>query len=68
MYDQIVKIANSFTDECRANKLKGGSALLELAGAEAKDPNNYRNRFSAQENYDITREIGDIRQNQKIGE
>ena len=45
LYDQIVKIANSITDECRANKLNGAKTLLEMAGVEAKDPNNYYNRF-----------------------
>lgn len=47
MYDKIVKIKQETTDECRENKLKGGAALLEMAGAEAKDPNNYKNKFGA---------------------
>jgi lipopolysaccharide biosynthesis glycosyltransferase len=45
MYEDIVKIKNSTTDECRANKLKGGKALLDMCGIEAKDPNNYKNKF-----------------------
>ena len=47
LYDKIVKIKNETTDECRANKLNGGKMLLEMAGVEAKDPNNYKNRFGA---------------------
>ncbi len=45
MYDRILKMQASVTDECRENKLKGGAALLEMAGKEAKDPNNYKNKF-----------------------
>lgn len=45
MYDKIVAIKDAVTDECRENKLKGGAMLLEMAGNEAKDPNNYKNKF-----------------------
>ena len=45
MYDRILKMQQSVTDECRENKLKGGAMLLEMAGKEAKDPNNYKNKF-----------------------
>ena len=47
LYNHILEIKNSFTDESRENKLKGGAALLEMAGAEAKDPNNYKNKFGS---------------------
>ena len=45
LYDRIVKMKEETTDECRTNKLNGGAALLEMAGKEAKDPNNFYNRF-----------------------
>ena len=45
MYDRILKMQQSMTDECRESKLKGGAALLEMAGLEAKDPNNYNNKY-----------------------
>jgi len=47
MYDRILQMQKSITDESRANKLKGGEALLAMAGLEAKDPNNYKNKFGA---------------------
>ena len=45
MYENIVNIKAKTTDECRANKLKGGQALLDMCAIEAKDPNNFKNRF-----------------------
>lgn len=45
MYERILKMKNETTDECRANKLEGGKKLLEMAGIEARDPNNYKNLF-----------------------
>ena len=45
MYQKVLDGFNSMTDEIRENKLKGGAALLEMAGLEAKDPNNYKNKF-----------------------
>lgn len=45
MYNDILKMKNETTDECRTNKLEGGKKLLEMAGIEAKDPNNYKNLF-----------------------
>lgn len=45
MYENILKIKESITDECRAAKQSGGNALLEMCGIEAKDPNNYKNKF-----------------------
>ena len=43
--DDIKKSYNSITDEIRENKLKGGKVLLDMCAIEAKDPNNYKNRF-----------------------
>lgn len=45
MIDKILEIKAKVTDECRANKLSGGQALLNMAGLEAKDPNNYKNKY-----------------------
>lgn len=45
MYENIVKIKENTTDECRNAKLKGGAALLDMCAIEAKDPNNYKNKF-----------------------
>lgn len=46
MYNDILKIQSQVTDECRNNKLNGGKALLEMCAVEAKDPNNYKNKFA----------------------
>ena len=46
MYQQILDIKNSFTDEKREGYLTGGANLLKMAGDEANDPNNYFNKFS----------------------
>ena len=35
----------SITEEIRQNKLNGGAVLLAMAADEAKDPNNYKNKF-----------------------
>ena len=45
LYDCILKVRDSITDIDRENKLKGGKALLDMCAVEAKDPNNYKNRF-----------------------
>ena len=45
LYNLILETTNSMTDNIRQNKLNGGAALLEMAGKEAKDPNNYYNKF-----------------------
>ncbi len=45
MYENILKIKESITDECRNAKLQGGGALLDMCAVEAKDPNNYKNKF-----------------------
>ena len=47
LYDLILQVKDSMTVEIRENKLKGAAALLEMCGIEAKDPNNYKNRFGA---------------------
>mgnify|MGYP003290504919 CR=1 FL=1 len=46
MYENILEIQNSFTDEKRENYLKGGENLLKMAADEAVDPNNYNNKFN----------------------
>ena len=43
--EDILKIKESVTEECKANKLAGGKALLEMCAIEAKDPNNFKNKF-----------------------
>ena len=45
MYNEILDIKNSFTDEKRQNSLAGAKKLLELCAVEANDPNNYYNKF-----------------------
>lgn len=47
LFDLILQVKNSMTDEIKENKLKGGAALLEMCAIEAKDPNNYKNKFGA---------------------
>lgn len=46
LYDAIIEIKNNTTDEIRLNKLEGGKKLLEMAGVEAKDSNNYKNKYA----------------------
>lgn len=45
LYENIKNMKSSITKEMQTAKLEGGKALLEMAGVEAKDPNNYKNRF-----------------------
>ena len=46
LYDKIKDMKDKITDECRESKLAGGKMLLEMAGVEAKDPNNYKNKYA----------------------
>lgn len=43
----IMQQTKAMTDEIRQSKLNGGKALLDMCAIEAKDPNNYYNRFGA---------------------
>ncbi len=45
MCEDILNMLNSTTDEMRKSKLASGQVLLEMAGIEAKDVNNYKNKF-----------------------
>ena len=45
LYENIKNMKSSITKEMQTAKLEGGKALLDMAGVEAKDPNNYKNRF-----------------------
>lgn len=44
-YQNILKIKESTTDEERECKLKGAQGLLDMCVVEARDKNNYKNRF-----------------------
>lgn len=44
-YQNILKIKESTTDEERECKLKGAQGLLDMCVIEARDKNNYKNRF-----------------------
>lgn len=71
MFDEILKMKNSFTDEKKATMIEGNNKLMALAAEEAESPNNYNNtfnkcvilNFTGGNNFDISRKVGNIRKN-----